>query len=281
MIKEAYDQGVQAALDSVFTKEASTAFSRWFAKNSRKFSDTASDYNSHAGKGYSVRPKDIAKAEYEIAKKVSGKEGRDAFRDVKGPTRKSSRGAPLKRLSQGDALGLRPSNGKPTRMGDYASERVNANTRNFSLPVGIKDAKMRVKGTIATRPEVRKNSTRARMVNTRGVGDLTIGTTKEVTERNLARKHKANMPPARYEKNLARKHKANMPPAQYEQRLARGLKANMPPAQYEQRLARGRMHSGYTSFNKKVGDPGFNVNREIDKIIDRRSVYEALKKKKK
>ena len=281
MLKESYDQGVQAALDSVFTKEASTAFSRWFAKNSRKFSDTASDYNSHAGKGYSVRPKDIAKAEYEIAKKVSGKEGRDAFRDVKGPTRKSSRGAPLKRLSQGDALGLRPSSVKPTRMGDYASEMVNANVRNFPLPVGVKDTKMRVKGTIATRPEVRKNSARARVVGTRGVGDLTTGTAKEVAERNLARNRKASMTPAQYEKVRARGRKENLTPEQYEKTIARKRKANMTPAQYAKNLARGRMQRGYNSFNKNVGDPGFNVNKEIDEIIDRRSVYEALKKKKK
>ena len=207
-------------------KLASTAYSRWFARNSTKAAaqfgkKTPQDYmqlygkvNKKTGK-LDVTPKMIAKAEYEIAKKNSGKTGRDAFRPTIRNHITDSRGKKIRPLSKGDALGNQLEKKVPHPQGDYATEMAMRRRYAFQKPKGNKDAKGRLKGSISKDKKITRNKKRKNNVIKRGVGDLKVGTAKEMHEQYKLGKRIENLTPeqlARKRKNdriNSRKRKAN------------------------------------------------------------------------
>ena len=260
---------MHSELTPYIQKVASTAFSRWFAKNSTKArmgKPIPQDYmqmygtvNKKTGK-LDVTPKMIAKAEYEIAKQNSGNTGREAFKRTARSTKKDSRGRHLEIISKGDALGKSPKGKTVLSTGDYATEILRRKQQS-SPTKGVKDSKGRLKETIATREKVRTNATRLRNKYNSGVGDLNVGTAKEVKDRHRARGRSENMTPEQLEKKRARGRLKNMTPEQIEKNRARKRIENMTPEQIERVRERAR-----TRRRKKA------ANRDMDKLLEKHNL---------
>ena len=142
-----------------FEKTASTAFSR---RMSKMF--------------FGTTPRNIAKTEYAVAKLQSGKKGRSAFILMKGSVPGGG-----KSISRRDPLGIRPHEGGSLKSGpEYAARILKYKKKTRSLTPNT------AKGTIATRPEVRRNKIRDYTIVRRGVGDLKVGTAKEINVKRIA-----------------------------------------------------------------------------------------------
>lgn len=221
-----------------FIKEASTVLSRWMAKNPKSYSKIL---GRKADWLANKTPKELANKEYQIAKNISGKTGKNAFR---------LSGKSFPAISQGDALGLRPHLPRPRSAGDYTSERVYQNLGRHGhskRPMGAKDSRGRIKETIAKNPKVRSNATRRSLVSERGVGDLTLGSPSEFKKKRSLRLRVSNQ-------------KAE----------------NIVWYREKQRL-RARYNLTLSKFKNKF-IPEKEYQSEIDKLIERRDAYRKMQK---
>ena len=238
-----------------FEKVASTAYSRHLAK-----------------KLFGKTPKAIAKAEYGIAKKVSGKSGRDAFRQIKGSVKKDSRGRTIKDISSGDALGLQPGKHLPKRQGDYASE-IRAHKVKNSPAKGPKDSKGRLKGTISKDLRITRSRARERSVNERGVGDLSKGSAKEKLQRRAEQKKK-------YQESLSKEYKRKK---DEEYRRRKGIKpATSKPAKTPEEIkAREERRKAYDRerSKKRNKDPEYRKKQKEYQKNRRANQTDAQKEK--
>ena len=278
-----------SSLNPTIQKLASTAFSRWFARNSTKPAaqfgkSTPQNYmqlygkvNKKTGK-LDVTPKMIAKAEYEIAKKNSGKTGRDAFRQVDTDPRSNSRGKKIGRISTGDALGEQPAKKSPRSLGDYATEIAKRRRKLVSAQQGVKDAKGRIKASISKNPKITQNARRVSNVRSRGVGDLDFGSAKEVLDKRRKSRRVESLTPEQLEKSRKRKRVENLTPEQVERKRKYHRVENMTPEQLEKSRKRqlvenmtpeqiNRIKESKRKYRRKK-----LANKAMDKLLEKHNL---------